>query len=98
MYLGSLLHYDLSDHHDVEARLKKASQAFGALRSKIFSSRDILRLPVYRGPCTTLSPLLFSFFFDFFKKEFSSFFCAEGGSAPAGCGGRWAFFFFGFSR
>ena len=41
VYLGSLLHYDLSDHHDVEARLKKASQAFGALRSKIFSSRDI---------------------------------------------------------
>ena len=41
MYLGSLLHYDLSDHHDVEARLKKAPQAFAALRSKIFSSRDI---------------------------------------------------------
>ena len=41
VYLGSLLHYDLSDHHDVEARLKKASQAFCALRSNIFSSRDI---------------------------------------------------------
>ena len=41
VYLGSLLHYDLSDHHDVDARIKKASQAFGALRSKIFSSRDI---------------------------------------------------------
>ena len=37
-----MLHYDLSDHHDVEARLKKAPRAFGALRSKIFSSRDIL--------------------------------------------------------
>ena len=52
MYLGSLLHYDLSDHHDVEARLKKASQAFGALRSKIFSSRDIperLKGKVYAG-------------------------------------------------
>ena len=37
MYLGSLLHYDLSDHHDVEARLKKAPQTL----SVIFSSRDI---------------------------------------------------------
>ena len=45
-------HYDLSDHHDVEARLKKAPQAFGALRSKIFSSRDIperLKGKVYAG-------------------------------------------------
>ena len=41
VYLGSLLHYGLSDHPDVEARLKKASQAVCALRSKIFSSRDI---------------------------------------------------------
>ncbi len=52
VYLGSLLHYDLSDHHDVEPRLKKAPQAFGALRSKIFSSRDIperLKGKVYAG-------------------------------------------------
>jgi len=41
VYLGSLLHYDLSDHHDVEARIKKAPQAFGAMRSKIFGSADI---------------------------------------------------------
>ena len=32
VYLGSLLHRDLSDHHDVDARIKKASKAFGALR------------------------------------------------------------------
>ena len=37
-----MLHYDLSDHHDVGARLKKASKAFGTLFSKIFSSRGIL--------------------------------------------------------
>ena len=52
VYLGSLLHFDLSDHHDVEARLKKASQAYGALRSKIFSSRNIperLKGKVYAG-------------------------------------------------
>ncbi len=52
VYLGSLLHYDLSDHHGVEARLKKASQAFGAMRSEIFSSRDIperLKGKVYAG-------------------------------------------------
>jgi exonuclease III len=52
VYLGSLLHCDLSDHHDVEARIKKASQAFGALRSKIFGSADIperLKGKVYSG-------------------------------------------------
>ena len=52
VYLGSLLNYDLSDHHDVEARLMKASQAFGALRRTIFSSRDIperLKGKVYAG-------------------------------------------------
>ncbi len=41
MYLGSLLHFDLPEHLDIEARLKKAPQVFGALRSKIFRSRDI---------------------------------------------------------
>jgi hypothetical protein len=41
VYLGSLLHFDLSDY-DAEAQLKKVPQAsFGALRSKIFSSSDI---------------------------------------------------------
>ena len=52
VYFGSLLHYDLSDHHDVEARLKKASQAFGALRSKIFSSRAATSLSGSRRKCT----------------------------------------------
>ena len=52
VYLGSLLHYDLSDHHDVEARIKTASKAFGAMRSKIFGSADIperLKGKVYAG-------------------------------------------------
>ena len=52
VYLGSLLHYDLSDHHGVEARIKKASQAFGAMRSKIYGSADIPERPngkVYAG-------------------------------------------------
>ena len=40
VYLRSLLHRDLSDHHDVDARIKKASKAFGALRDRIFSTRD----------------------------------------------------------
>ena len=60
VYLGSLLHFDLSDHHDVEARLKKVPQAsFGALRSKIFSSRVIpgrLKGKVYA--CGVLAVLL----------------------------------------
>jgi len=52
VYLGSLLHYDLSDHHDAEARIKKAPQALGAMRSKIFGSADIpgrLKGKVYTG-------------------------------------------------
>jgi hypothetical protein len=39
-YLASLLHRDLPDHHDVDARIKKASKGFGALRDRIFSTRD----------------------------------------------------------
>ena len=34
VYLGSLLHRDLTDKHGVDARIKKAPQAFGALRDK----------------------------------------------------------------
>jgi hypothetical protein len=52
VYLGSLLHNDLTDHHDVEARIKKASKAFGALRDRIFSSQDVperLKGKVYKG-------------------------------------------------
>jgi hypothetical protein len=41
VYLGSLLHRDISDHHDVGARIKKASKAFGVLRDRIFSTRDV---------------------------------------------------------
>jgi hypothetical protein len=40
VYLGSLLHCGLSDHHGVDARIKKATQSFGALRDRVFSSRD----------------------------------------------------------
>jgi len=39
--LGSLLYCDLSGHHDVDARIKKAAQAFGALCNRVFSSRDV---------------------------------------------------------
>jgi len=52
VYLGSFPHYDLSDHHDVEARTKKAPQALGAMRSKIFGSAVIperLKAKVYAG-------------------------------------------------
>jgi len=52
VYLGSLLHYSLSDQHDVGARIKKAPQAFSAMRSKIFGSADIperLKGKVYAG-------------------------------------------------
>jgi hypothetical protein len=52
VYLGSTLASDLSDHHDVNARLKKASKAFGALRDRVFSSRDVperLKGKVYAG-------------------------------------------------
>ena len=41
VYLGSLLHRGPSDHHDAEARIKKAPMAFGALRDRLFGSRDV---------------------------------------------------------
>ena len=41
VYLGSLLHRDLSDHHEVDARIKKAYEAIGALRDHFFSTRDV---------------------------------------------------------
>ena len=41
VYLGSLLHRDFSDHHDVDARIKKASKAFGALRGHFCSNCDV---------------------------------------------------------
>lgn len=52
VYLGSLLHRDLSDHHDVERRIKKASAAFGVLRDRFFGSKDVperLKGQVYTG-------------------------------------------------
>ena len=52
VYLGSLLHCDLSDRHDVDARIKKASAAFGALRDRLFGSKDVperLKGKVYVG-------------------------------------------------
>ena len=60
VYLGSLLHRDLTDKHDVDARIKKASQAFGALRDKIFSSASVperLKGKLYAGG--VLSVLLY---------------------------------------
>jgi hypothetical protein len=41
VYLGSLLHCGLSDHHDVDARIKKAAQACGALCVRVFSFCDV---------------------------------------------------------
>jgi len=60
VYLGSVLHRDLSDHHDVDARIKKASKAFGALRDQFFGTRDVserLKGKVYAGG--VLAVLLF---------------------------------------
>ena len=52
VYLGSLLLCDLSDDHDVDARIKKASKAFGALRNCFFSSSLVperMKGQVYAG-------------------------------------------------
>jgi hypothetical protein len=49
----------LSDHHDVDARIKKAAQASGALRDRVFSSRDIpdlLKGKVYAGGVLAVLP------------------------------------------
>jgi hypothetical protein len=40
VYLDSLLHCDLPDHHGVEARNKKAPRVLGAMRCKIYGSAD----------------------------------------------------------
>ena len=52
VYLWSLLHRDLSDHHDVDARINKASEAFSALRGHFFITRDVserLKKKIYSG-------------------------------------------------
>ena len=52
VYLGSLLYRDLSDHHDVDARIKKASKVFGALRDHFLRTRDVserLKGKIYSG-------------------------------------------------
>jgi hypothetical protein len=49
VYLDSLLHYDLPDHHDVDTRIKKAAQVFGALRDRIFARNNTL--PRIINPC-----------------------------------------------
>ena len=41
VYLGSLLHRDLSDHHGAKARIKRAPMAFGELQGRFFGSRDV---------------------------------------------------------
>ena len=46
------LRLDLSDHHDVDARIKKAFKAFGALRDHLFSTHDVferLKGKIYSG-------------------------------------------------
>jgi hypothetical protein len=43
---------NLLDHHEVDARIKKADQASGALRDRVFSSREVperLKGEVYAG-------------------------------------------------
>ena len=40
-YLGSILTYDCSDTEDVTRRIAKASGAFGAVRSQLFTSRNV---------------------------------------------------------
>ena len=51
-YRGFILHRDLSNHHGVDARIKKASQSFGALLDRVFSSKDVpgrLKGKVFKG-------------------------------------------------
>ena len=51
-YLGSFISRDCKDHEDVTNRIKKAGNAFGALRMSIFSSRaitDEAKSTVYRS-------------------------------------------------
>jgi hypothetical protein len=48
----TLLHRDLSDHHDVDVRIKKTFKLFGALRDHFFSTREVserLKGKIYSG-------------------------------------------------
>ena len=57
-YLGSIISSDCSDIKDVEARIRKASNAFGALRKSVFGSkivRDNIKGEVYE---TCILPIL----------------------------------------
>jgi len=59
-YLGSIVHEDLSDKHDVANRIKKATAAFGALRKPIFGTKYVplkIKRQLYVGG--VLSVLLF---------------------------------------
>jgi len=59
VYLGSLLHRDLSDHHDVDVRIKKAFKAFGAPRDHFFSTREVserLKGKIYSGGILAVLP------------------------------------------
>lgn len=40
-YLGSIIHYSLTSHADVESRLRGAAAAFGALRECIFANKRV---------------------------------------------------------
>ena len=39
-YLGSIINHDLRESEDVDNRIKKASQTFGALRRGVFTSKS----------------------------------------------------------
>ena len=39
-YLGSIINHDLRESEDIDNRTKKASQAFGALRRGVFTSKS----------------------------------------------------------
>ena len=40
-YLGSIIHYSLTSHADVMARIDSASRAFGALRDCVFANKRV---------------------------------------------------------
>ena len=73
VYLGSLLHRDLSDNHGVEARIIKAPKAFGALRSQ-GSAPPTLKSGL-EGSCT--------------RAVCSPSCCTAASSSPGGSGPSW---------
>ena len=60
VYLGSLLNYNLPEHHNAEARIRRAPHALGAMRSKTHGPADIPDRPRGKAHAAGIMAVLLS--------------------------------------